>query len=246
MVVALNMTDIARRKGIMIDAQRLSLELGVPVVETVGVKTNGVQALIKVLDATARPAAARESAVWHPLTAPDIEHDQTEVRRILGLVGGDRIDGVTFSDRVDCRRAASAARPPDSRGHPVPGVSGGVLHGRRAHGRDQTRRRRLRRLAAGGAACQSAEGPARRRHTRRGRQRAGVSAADHHPVLLHSGARGLRIPAARGILAGPGDGRRRVCRAAHSFPCCRASPAPFQESWRRAPSKIPATAWRPS
>ena len=55
MVVALNMTDIARRKGIVIDAERLARELGVPVVETIGVKTAGVQALIKVLDGTAVP-----------------------------------------------------------------------------------------------------------------------------------------------------------------------------------------------
>jgi hypothetical protein len=34
MVVALNMSDIARRKGIAIDAARLAAELGVPVVET--------------------------------------------------------------------------------------------------------------------------------------------------------------------------------------------------------------------
>src|ERR1700734_809744 len=101
MVVALNMTDIARRKGIVIDAQRLSAELGVPVVETVGVKTKGVQALIKVLDGTAIPVRTRQAAVWQPLSASDIEHDQAEVRRVLGLVGGDRIDGVTFSDRVD-------------------------------------------------------------------------------------------------------------------------------------------------
>src|SRR5271156_2276435 len=50
MVVALNMTDIARRKGIVIDTAKLALELGLPVVETVGVKTNGVKALVKVLD----------------------------------------------------------------------------------------------------------------------------------------------------------------------------------------------------
>src|SRR5271168_1980557 len=101
MVVALNMTDIARRKGIVIDAQRLSVELGVPVVETVGVKTKGVQALIKVLDGTAIPVRPPTPASWSPLSASDIEHDQAEVRRVLGLVGGDRIDGVTFSDRVD-------------------------------------------------------------------------------------------------------------------------------------------------
>src|ERR1700737_3478470 len=55
MVVALNMTDIARRKGIHIDAERMAAELGVPVVETIGVKTTGVRALIKVLDATPMP-----------------------------------------------------------------------------------------------------------------------------------------------------------------------------------------------
>src|ERR1700759_4454545 len=49
MVVALNMMDIARRKGIVIDARRLSAELGVPVVETVGVKSSGVAPLVKVL-----------------------------------------------------------------------------------------------------------------------------------------------------------------------------------------------------
>ncbi|MDP9008705.1 MAG: ferrous iron transporter B [Pseudomonadota bacterium] len=101
MVVALNMTDIARRKGIVIDAERLALELGVPVVATVGVKAAGVKALVKVLDATPIPERGSQRAAWQPLSSSDIEHDQAEVRRILGLVGGDRLDGVTFSDRLD-------------------------------------------------------------------------------------------------------------------------------------------------
>ena len=101
MVVALNMTDIARRKGIVIDAERLALELGVPVVATVGVKTAGVRELIKVLDATAIPERGSQVFAWQPLSSADIEHDQAEVRRILGVVGGDRLDGVTFSDRLD-------------------------------------------------------------------------------------------------------------------------------------------------
>ncbi len=101
MVVALNMSDIARRKGMVIDAERLAVELGVPVVETIGVKTAGVRALIKVLEGLAIPGRARQPAEWLPLSSSDIEHDQSEVRRILGLVGGDRLDGVTVSDRVD-------------------------------------------------------------------------------------------------------------------------------------------------
>ncbi len=100
MVIALNMTDIAKRRGIVIDAAKLAAELGVPVVETVGVKASGAGALIQVLDRVAVPL--RRSVVsWTTPTAADIAHDQADVRRILELVGGDRLDGVTFSDRVD-------------------------------------------------------------------------------------------------------------------------------------------------
>ncbi|MEP6885423.1 MAG: ferrous iron transporter B [Gammaproteobacteria bacterium] len=105
MVVALNMTDIARRKGVVIDAERLAQELGVPVVETIGVKASGVRELIKLLDAWMIPQrtlnAGAGPTVWHTPSAADIEHDQAEVRRILGLVGGDRLDVETLSDRVD-------------------------------------------------------------------------------------------------------------------------------------------------
>ena len=101
MVVALNMVDIARRRGIVIDAQKLAAELGVPVVETIGVKTSGVRGLIKVLDGLAIPAQTQDAAVWRTPSAADIAHDQAEVRRILGVAGGDRLDGVTLSDRVD-------------------------------------------------------------------------------------------------------------------------------------------------
>jgi ferrous iron transport protein B len=101
MVIALNMTDIARRKGIVIDAEKLGSELGVPVVETVGVKSSGAGALIKVLDGLRVSHERRPAAQWRTPSATDIADDQAEVRRILGVVGGDRLDGVTFSDRVD-------------------------------------------------------------------------------------------------------------------------------------------------
>ncbi|HEX4151543.1 MAG TPA: ferrous iron transporter B [Steroidobacteraceae bacterium] len=101
MVVALNMTDIARRKGILIDAGRLARELGVPVVETVGVKASGAKRLIEMLDSAAIPARAAGAGAWHTPSAADIAHDQAEVRRILGAVGADRVEGVTFSDKLD-------------------------------------------------------------------------------------------------------------------------------------------------
>ncbi len=101
MLVALNMTDIARRKGIIIDAQRLAAELGVPVAETVGVKASGAAALIKVLDSLEVPAHPQATAPWRTPEPADIERDQAEVRRILSAVGADRLDGITFSDKVD-------------------------------------------------------------------------------------------------------------------------------------------------
>jgi len=100
MVVALNMSDIARRKGLTIDAERLAKELAVPVVETVGVKAGGVSKLVGILDAIA-PAAPPPQRVWQTPTGADIEYDHDEVRRILGAVGGDRTDGTTRSDRID-------------------------------------------------------------------------------------------------------------------------------------------------
>ena len=101
MVVALNMADIARRRGIKIDAEQLSRELDVPVVETVGVKSSGARALIELLDSAVMPAPPTPRTAWRQLSARDIEDDQAEVRRILARVGGERIEGVTFSDRLD-------------------------------------------------------------------------------------------------------------------------------------------------
>ena len=50
MIVALNMHDLATRDGIEIDTQRLSEELGIPVITTVAVKKSGVARLIEFLD----------------------------------------------------------------------------------------------------------------------------------------------------------------------------------------------------
>ncbi len=104
MVVALNMSDIARRKGIAIDPQRLAAELSVPVVATVGIKPGGVRALLTLLDQTlpeGLPAAPQTAIQWTVQSAADVERDQAEVRRILASVGGERADGLMHSDQVD-------------------------------------------------------------------------------------------------------------------------------------------------
>jgi ferrous iron transport protein B len=50
MIVALNMSDAAQRRGIMIDRAALERELGVPVVETVAVRRHGARELVERID----------------------------------------------------------------------------------------------------------------------------------------------------------------------------------------------------
>ncbi|MEK5755933.1 ferrous iron transporter B [Acinetobacter variabilis] len=50
MLVVLNMMDEARRRGMQINTQKLSERLGVPVVETVAVRTSGIEHLKNALD----------------------------------------------------------------------------------------------------------------------------------------------------------------------------------------------------
>jgi ferrous iron transport protein B len=50
MIVALNMMDAARRRGIQVDRAALERALGVPVVETVAVRRNGARELVEMLD----------------------------------------------------------------------------------------------------------------------------------------------------------------------------------------------------
>ena len=54
-ILALNMSDEAKARGIRIDTQRLSAALGVPVIETVAVERQGLRALSEQLD-EARPS----------------------------------------------------------------------------------------------------------------------------------------------------------------------------------------------
>ncbi|HJY38814.1 MAG TPA: ferrous iron transporter B [Steroidobacteraceae bacterium] len=98
LLLALNMSDLARKRGIHVDKDALARELGVPVVETVGVKPSGVAELMSRLDVH-WPAAAAQAAA--NVGSGDVMRDHTEVRRILAAVGGEARPGETLSDRVD-------------------------------------------------------------------------------------------------------------------------------------------------
>jgi ferrous iron transport protein B len=67
-VVALNMHDIAQRQGLRIDLERLSAELGVPIVPTVATRKRGIDDLVAEVEKAAGPGWVAEESGW---TVPD-------------------------------------------------------------------------------------------------------------------------------------------------------------------------------
>jgi ferrous iron transport protein B len=97
-VVALNMADLAARRGLKVDAAALSAQLGVPVVRTVAIHKEGLDELRAVLDKpevweTAHVAPAGEQQVDDHVTvktwlrALDLDHE-------LPALPSDRLDRV--------------------------------------------------------------------------------------------------------------------------------------------------------
>jgi ferrous iron transport protein B len=99
MVMALNMTDMARKQGIAVDTAVLSRELGLPVIETVGVHAGGADRLLAALDAPVAAAAA--PVPWVAPQLDDVLATQREVRRILGLAVTEPVGSLAASDRID-------------------------------------------------------------------------------------------------------------------------------------------------
>ena len=87
-VLALNMIDIAQRQGLDIDTDRLSAELGMPVVGTVATRRRGISELVTAVEARAdaEAAAGRSNLGEHGWTEPsaaEIRHLHREAERIL-------------------------------------------------------------------------------------------------------------------------------------------------------------------
>lgn len=100
-VVALNMADMAQRRGLRVDAAALAAELGVPVVSTVAVRGEGAAALRAILE---------QPGSWPkvPITVDagsgpeaDPHGDHEAVRGILARLGLDEAVPHLLSDRID-------------------------------------------------------------------------------------------------------------------------------------------------
>jgi ferrous iron transport protein B len=105
-VVALNMTDLAEKRGLRIVPEMLSAELGMPVVSTVAIRHTGAEPLLALFDdqQTWRPATAgtpvqdAAAAIGDPHSN---QSDHVAVRQILQNLGLDEIVPHTPSDRID-------------------------------------------------------------------------------------------------------------------------------------------------
>ena len=104
-VLALNMMDVARRRGMEIDVAALQRELGIPVIETVAVQPGGAAALVAQLDDIAgkalQLAQKPDQAHFDHTNAATMDQTQTEVRRILKAVIRNPGHANTVGERID-------------------------------------------------------------------------------------------------------------------------------------------------
>ncbi len=87
LLLVLNMIDIARRRGIEIDLDRLSAELDVPVTTAAAVRRGGTDDLTRRLDGLAAAGSEPASAGdWKPPSVAELRAAQREADRIRRLV----------------------------------------------------------------------------------------------------------------------------------------------------------------
>ncbi|GEC55855.1 ferrous iron transport protein B [Bradyrhizobium japonicum] len=101
MMLVLNMIDIARRRGVTIDIDRMSQELGLPIVTSVAVRKGGIDELLKRTDeflAKSHEAAASE---WTTPTIADLKAAQREADRIIAAAVTLPTKPDTLTNRID-------------------------------------------------------------------------------------------------------------------------------------------------
>jgi ferrous iron transport protein B len=107
-VVVLNMLDIAKRQGLQIDTAALSNELGLPVLTSIGIQSNGADEIKQFLSnldwrnlnslRTGTSDATLENVASH---IAHTESDNVQVQKILQNLKLDRIIPDQLSDRLD-------------------------------------------------------------------------------------------------------------------------------------------------
>jgi len=88
MMVVLNMFDIAQRRGVSVDIDKLSAALGVPVVTAIAVRKAGIEELLRRTDefAARTPEQTKDASrdnVWKTLSISELKGLQREADRII-------------------------------------------------------------------------------------------------------------------------------------------------------------------
>ncbi len=102
MLLALNMSDVAIKRGIKIDREKLSRELGMPVVETIAVRVGGVADLLASIDNFELDYSSGEPAELQA-AVPPISPAEThaEVQRLLKICVDSRVVKDTYTESID-------------------------------------------------------------------------------------------------------------------------------------------------
>jgi ferrous iron transport protein B len=102
MLLVLNMIDLARHRGIVIDLERLSSELGIPVTTAVAVRKGGTAELLRQLDGIPRHDVVDPSAnTWHALSPGELRAMQREADRIIAATVTPPAKPDTVTNRID-------------------------------------------------------------------------------------------------------------------------------------------------
>ena len=101
-LLVLNMIDIARRRGIDINLEKLAAELGVPVVTSTAVRRGGTEELLRRIDEMAAGAASKSvESTWQTPTTSDLRASQREADRVIKAAVGLPSRPDTMTGRVD-------------------------------------------------------------------------------------------------------------------------------------------------
>jgi ferrous iron transport protein B len=100
-ILALNMFDIAERRGITIDLDGLSRDLGMPVVTTVAVRKRGLDKLLERIDEMAFKQNPVSNTSWAAPSAGELRAAHREADRILKANVHSATRPDTRTDRID-------------------------------------------------------------------------------------------------------------------------------------------------
>jgi ferrous iron transport protein B len=104
LVLALNMSDAARHSGITVDRALLAHELGMPVIETVGIRHDGAQELLTYLakvDVAKSKKRLKHQMTWHAPQVQEVMATQQEVRRLIQLTVQEPEGSLHTDDAID-------------------------------------------------------------------------------------------------------------------------------------------------